>query len=59
MYKKANAGHVGCSLSCLEVIMFVKFDWMKAGDSYFIKRPCGGIIVQCLGRDNIISKEKV
>ena len=32
MYKKANAGHVGCSLSCLEIMVFIKFELMKAED---------------------------
>lgn len=32
MYKKANAGHVGSSLSCAELLVFLKFAWMRAGD---------------------------
>jgi len=32
MYKQANAGHVGCSLSCLEMAVFVKFELMAATD---------------------------
>ena len=32
MYKAANAGHVGCSLSCAEILTFVQFGWLTEGD---------------------------
>jgi transketolase len=32
MYKQANAGHIGCSLSCTEMLVFVRFGWMKEHD---------------------------
>ena len=32
MYKKANAGHIGSSLSCAEILVFLKFAWMKQDD---------------------------
>src|ERR1700722_12912200 len=38
MYKMANAGHVGCSLSVAEVITFVRFSWMKEGDELILSK---------------------
>lgn len=38
MYKMANAGHVGCSLSVAEVLTFLRFDWMKEGDELILSK---------------------
>lgn len=38
MYKKVNAGHVGCSLSCLEMLTFIKFDMMKEEDEFILSK---------------------
>ena len=38
MYKSANAGHVGCSLSVAEVITFVRFAWMKEDDEIILSK---------------------
>src|SRR5689334_9395787 len=38
MYKKANAGHVGCSLSCLEMTVFIKFELMKQDDELILSK---------------------
>ena len=38
MYKNANAGHVGCSLSCLEILVFVKFVLMKKEDELILSK---------------------
>jgi transketolase len=38
MYKMANAGHVGSSLSVAEVITFVRFGWMKEGDEIILSK---------------------
>jgi transketolase len=38
MYKAANAGHVGCSLSCAEILTFVEFGWMKEGDEIILSK---------------------
>ncbi len=32
MYKNANAGHIACSLSCAEILVFLKFGWMRDED---------------------------
>ena len=38
MYKKANAGHVGSSLSCLEIATFIKFELMKPDDELILSK---------------------
>jgi transketolase len=38
MYKAANAGHVGCSLSCAEILTFVEFGWKKEADEIILSK---------------------
>ena len=38
MYKKAHAGHVGCSLSCAEILVFLKFAWMRDDDTFILSK---------------------
>jgi len=38
MYKKANAGHVGSSLSCAELLVFLKFAWMREQDELVLSK---------------------
>jgi transketolase len=38
MYKAANAGHIGCSLSCAEMLVFLKFAWMKEDDRLILSK---------------------
>lgn len=38
MYKAANAGHIGCSLSCTEMLVFLKFGWMKNDDTLILSK---------------------
>ena len=60
MYKKANAGHVGCSLSCLEMTVFVKFDQMKAEDELILsKGHAAALLYSVWAEDNIISEKEL
>jgi transketolase len=38
MYKKAHAGHVGSSLSCAEMLVFLKFAWMQEDDTFVLSK---------------------
>jgi transketolase len=38
MYKQANAGHVGCSLSVAEILTFVRFAWMTPEDEIVLSK---------------------
>jgi transketolase len=36
MYQKAHAGHIGSSLSCAEILVFLKFAWMRDEDDVLV-----------------------
>ncbi len=38
MYKAAQAGHVGSSLSCLEMLIFIKLHWMTEHDRFVLSK---------------------
>jgi transketolase len=38
MYKKANAGHIGSSLSCAEILVFLRFAWMQERDTFVLSK---------------------
>jgi len=38
MYKKAHAGHIGSSLSCAEILVFLKFAWMHDNDTFVLSK---------------------
>jgi len=38
MYKAANAGHVGSSLSIAEILTYIRFGWMKEGDEIILSK---------------------
>jgi transketolase len=38
MYRKAHAGHIGSSLSCAELLVFLKFAWMRDDDTLVLSK---------------------
>lgn len=38
MYKNANAGHIGASLSCADILTFICFDWMEDTDELILSK---------------------
>jgi transketolase len=38
MYKKAHAGHIGSSLSCAEILVFLRFAWMGDDDTFVLSK---------------------
>jgi len=38
MHKKANAGHIGSSLSCAEILVFLQFAWMRDDDTFVLSK---------------------
>jgi transketolase len=38
MYKRAHAGHIGSSLSCAEILVFLKFAWMRDDDTFVLSK---------------------
>lgn len=60
MYKKANAGHVGCSLSCLEMIVFAKFELMKPEDELILsKGHAAALLYSVLAEAGVIAEEEI
>ena len=42
MYKRAHAGHIGSSLSCAEILVFLKFAWMRDDDAFLLSKGAPG-----------------
>jgi transketolase len=60
MYKKANAGHVGCSLSCLEMITYIKFGIMKPGDELILsKGHAAALLYSVLAEEGVVSEADI
>ena len=60
MYKAANAGHVGCSLSVAEIITFVRFGWMKDTDEIILsKGHAAASIYSMLAEEGSLSEEDI
>src|ERR1700754_1200820 len=60
MYKKANAGHVGCSLSCLEMLTFIKFELSAAEDELILsKGHAAALLYSVLAEAGMISEEEI
>lgn len=38
LYKKANAGHIGSSLSCLDILVYLYFKQMKNADRFILSK---------------------
>lgn len=60
MYKQANAGHVGCSLSCLDMAVFIKFELMAAADEFILsKGHAAALLYSILAEDGTISAAEI
>jgi transketolase len=60
MYKNANAGHVGCSLSCLEIITLIKFQLMKPDDELILsKGHAAALLYGVLAEEGSISEKEI
>lgn len=60
MYKKAHAGHVGSSLSCAELLVFLKFAWMRDEDTIVLsKGHAAGALYSLLAEANVLSASQI
>jgi len=60
MYKKANAGHIGSSLSCAELLVFLKFAWMQEDDTFVLsKGHAAAALYSLLAEANLLSAEQI
>ena len=60
MYKKANAGHIGSSLSCAELLVLLRFGWMAGEDSLVLsKGQAAGALYSVLAEAGQLSAEQI
>ncbi|HTE09434.1 MAG TPA: transketolase, partial [Chitinophagaceae bacterium] len=60
MYKTANAGHVGSSLSCLEMIVFIRFYLMQPADEFILsKGHAAALLYSTLAEEGAISEKDI
>jgi transketolase len=60
MYKKANAGHIGSSLSCAEVLVFLRFAWMRNDDTFLLsKGQAAAALYSVLAEANVLTPAEI
>lgn len=60
MYKAANAGHVGCSLSCLEILVYVRFQlWQNDDEIILSKGHAAALLYSVLREDGTLTEEDI
>lgn len=60
MYFKANAGHIGSSLSCTDILTFVYFNWMQKTDELILsKGHAAAVLYSLLAEDGILSNQDI
>jgi transketolase len=60
MYKKAHAGHVGSSLSCAEMLVFLRFAWMQDGDELILsKGHAAAALYALLAETNVLTADQI
>ncbi|MGA9120437.1 MAG: transketolase [Bacteroidota bacterium] len=60
MYHAAHAGHIGCSLSCAEILVHVKFSWMAPDDRVIVsKGHAAALLYSVLAEAGTISEETI
>jgi len=60
MYNKANAGHIGSSLSCTEILTFIFFNWMQDEDEIILsKGHAAACLYSSLAEKNFITEKEI
>ncbi len=60
MYFKANAGHIGSSLSCADILTSIYFDWMESTDEIILsKGHAAASLYSLLAEDGVISEKEI
>jgi transketolase len=60
MYQKAHAGHIGSSLSCAELLVFLRFAWMTDDDTLVLsKGHAAAALYSLLAETNVLSAEQI
>jgi len=48
MYKDANAGHIGASLSCMEILLYLHFSRMTPDDKFILSKGHAAAALYCV-----------
>lgn len=60
MYAAANAGHIGSSLSCTEILTFIYFGWKQDNDEVILsKGHAAAALYSVLAEKGILSEEEI
>lgn len=60
MYQAANAGHIGSSLSCAEMLTFVRFAWMNKADEIVLsKGHAAASLYSLLAEEGILAEPDI
>jgi transketolase len=60
MYKKAHAGHIGSSLSCAEMLVLLKFAWMREDDTFILsKGHAAAALYSILAEANLLAPSQI
>src|SRR5262245_14075218 len=60
MYKKARAGHIGSSLSCAEILVALKFAWMRDQDTFVLsKGHAAAALYSVLAEAGVLSRAQI
>jgi len=60
MYKKAHAGHIGSSLSCAEILAFLRFAWMRDSDTFVLsKGHAAAALYSLLAEVNVLTPSQI
>ena len=60
MYMKAHAGHIGSSLSCAEILVFLKFGWMSGDDALVLsKGHAAAALYSVFAEANLLTAEQI
>lgn len=60
MYKQANAGHVGSSLSCAELLVWLRFAWMSDDDTFVLsKGHAAAALYAVLAEAKVLTPEQI
>jgi transketolase len=60
MYQRAHAGHIGSSLSCAELLVFVKYAWMREEDTFVLsKGQAAAALYSLLAEDSVLTQSEI
>ncbi|WP_118974360.1 transketolase [Taibaiella koreensis] len=60
MYSRANAGHIGSSLSAAEILTFLFFEWMQDKDEFILsKGHAAAVLYSTLAEKEWLSEEDI